>query len=203
MSVHRQDRRLLRRLDEEFADAAARAGHWLACAPGCSDCCIGPFPITRLDVWRLRRGLARLAARDPSRAAALRARAERAGAELTPDYPGRPGTGRLAADESALDRFFARHRRLACPVLDPAGGRCELYEHRPVSCRTYGPPLRFGEVSSPPCTLCFVGADEAAVERCRYTPDHQDLEARALARLGVAAGEDWETLVAFAVARDD
>ena len=58
--LRRADQRLLRSLDRDFAEAARRAGSRLACRPGCSECCIGPFPITRLDVWRLRRGLEEL-----------------------------------------------------------------------------------------------------------------------------------------------
>ena len=187
-------------LGSDFAEAARRAGAWLVCRPGCSDCCVGPFPVTRLDVGRLRRGLERLAAEEPARAAAVAARAGRAVAELEAGYPGDAGSGRLAADETVLDRFFERHGGLACPALDPGSGRCDLHAWRPVSCRTYGPPLRFGDEAAPPCDLCFAGAPAETVESCRIEPDRDGLEERILAEMGVRGGEDWETLIAFALA---
>jgi Fe-S-cluster containining protein len=198
--LERADARLLRVLDDDFAEASRLAGERLACAPGCSDCCIGPFPITRLDARRLRAGLERLAAEEPARADAVRGRAERAVALLADDYPGDPASGRLEVAEARLDRFFERHAGLACPALDPASGRCDLYAWRPVSCRTYGPPVRFGDELAPPCDLCFVGADESAVEACRVEPDRDGLEQAILAALGVRGGEDWETLIAYALA---
>jgi Fe-S-cluster containining protein len=197
--LERADERLLRVLDADLAEAARRAGDRLACRPGCSACCIGPFPITRLDVRRLRRGLERLAGVDPGRAEDVRLRARAAVAALFESYPGDAASGRLDADEARLDSFFERHAGLACPALDPVSGRCELYEWRPVSCRTYGPPVRFGDEASPPCDLCFVGADDAIVEACRVEPDRDGLEQAILAALGVRAGEDWETLIAFAL----
>ena len=199
----RRDGELLAVLDRGFGEAARRAGSRLLCAPGCSDCCHGPFPITRLDVWRLRRGLAALAAGAPEgrrRAAAIVERAARAVGLLIEDYPGDPSTGRLADDEKRLDRFFARHDAMPCPVLDPRTGRCELYDSRPVSCRSYGPPLRFDGVDAPPCPLCFQGSDSASVDRCRLEPDPQGLEETILGRMGQPAGE---TLIAFAVAREE
>jgi Fe-S-cluster containining protein len=120
---------------------------------------------------------------------------------LSDGFPGDPATGRLSIDESKLDSFFELHAGLPCPVLDPASGRCELYEWRPVSCRTYGPPVLFGREKSPPCRLCFAGAPEEEIERCRIEPDRDDLEETILVRLGVVAGEDWETLIPFALAR--
>ena len=197
--LERTDRELLRVLDADFARAAALAGEWLVCAPGCTDCCIGPFPITRLDGLRLRRGMLELERSEPARAAAVRARARAAAAALRPEFPGDPVSGRLADDPQRLDPFFERQRALACPALDPASGLCELYDQRPVSCRTYGPPVRFGEHAAPPCELCFRGAPPHEIERCRIEPDRGGLEQALLSRIGAAADEDWETLVAFAL----
>lgn len=199
--LERRDRRLLAVLERDFAEALRRAGRErLLCAPGCTDCCHGPFPITRLDAWRLARGLAELSRSDPARAARIAERAERAVATLSPGFPGDPATGELAEDDAALDRFFEQHAALACPALEPASGRCELYGSRPVSCRTYGPPVRFGDELVPPCRLCFVGADPSTVERCRIEPDRDELEATILREMG-AAGDDRESLIAFALAR--
>jgi Fe-S-cluster containining protein len=198
----RADRELLRILDEDSEEAARRAGSWLRCEAGCSDCCHGPFPVTRLDAWRLRRGLAALDGRDAELATAIRRRARQAVATLGEGFPGELSTGQLSRDEMLLDRFFERHGSLACPALDNRSGRCELYEWRPVSCRTYGPPLRFDDRGSPPCDLCFRGASSEVVERCRIVPDRDGLETAILASMGVSADEPWVTLIAFALLAD-
>jgi Fe-S-cluster containining protein len=130
----------------------------------------------------------------------LQSRVREAVELLGDGFPGDPASGRLVGDEAALDRFFIRHESLPCSALDPASGLCELYEWRPVSCRTYGAPVRFGRKDSPPCRLCFVGAPGDEIERCRVEPDRDGLEEAILAGLGVATGEDWETLIPFALA---
>ena len=123
-SVVEADGRLLTTLERLCAEAAARAGEWLKCAPGCGHCCHGPFPITELDAWRLRRGLDQV---DPALAARLRERADSAVERLLPAFPGDSASGRLEQNETALDSFFQLHADLRCPALDPATGRCDLY----------------------------------------------------------------------------
>lgn len=190
--MKRPDRLLLRAVDGALSEAARRAGAHLACRPGCTECCHGPFPINRLDALRLQEGLAELAVRDPERAAAVLERARTQLPPLREEFPGDPATGVLADDDEA---YFTRHGGLPCPVLDPETGRCDLYDHRPITCRTFGPPVRIGDEDLPPCRLCFVGAGEETVEACRVEPDPEGLEDRLLDDLG-----DEETLIAFAVA---
>jgi Fe-S-cluster containining protein len=200
LDLERADAELLELLDADFTEAQRKAGPWLECRPGCSDCCHGPFPITRLDVHRLRHGMNALAATEPDRATTVRRRAARAVEALADGFPGDATTGRLAQDESRLDRYFERHITLACPALDPETRTCDLHPWRPVSCRIYGPPVRFGKKTSPPCDLCFRGAPTETVERCRIEPDADGIEEAILARMGVADGEDWATLIAYALA---
>ena len=190
------DQRLLRIVDDAFAEAARKAGSRLACRPGCTECCHGPFPINALDARRLREGLAELAVRDPDRAAAVRRRAQDQLPRLREGFPGDPKTGVLAEDDASADIYFTRHGALPCPALDPGTGRCDLYTHRPLSCRTFGPPVRIGESDLPPCRLCFVGALPETVEACRVEPDPDGLEDRLLDELE----DEEEILVAFAVA---
>jgi Fe-S-cluster containining protein len=194
------DRRLLRVVYDALSAGARQAGDHLACRVGCTECCIGPFPITLVDARRLREGLARLREREPKRASAIARRAAAAARALRRGFPGDAATGRLAEDEAARLRFFARHEARPCPVLDPHTGACELYEARPLTCRSYGPPLRVAGETLPPCRLCFVGASSGTIERCRVTIDPQGLEDRLLQRLQ-REGEPAipETLVAFAL----
>ncbi|HET8947937.1 MAG TPA: YkgJ family cysteine cluster protein, partial [Candidatus Polarisedimenticolia bacterium] len=150
----RADADLTGAVDAAVAKAARLAGKALVCRPGCSECCLGPFPINRLDAWRLREGLEALRQSDPARAAAIVVRARAAVAAMRDDFPGDVERGLLAGDEDAEDRFLERHAGTPCPVLDPATQTCDLYAHRPVSCRTYGPPVRFNGQDLPPCRLC-------------------------------------------------
>lgn len=191
------DRRLLEVVGAALAEAVERAGDRLACRPGCTECCHGPFPVNRLDAWRLRRGLEQLAGSAPEKARAVLDRARAQLQVLAEDYPGDPRTGVLAEDGADDEAFFTRHGALPCPALDPATGRCDLYEHRPLTCRTFGPPVRLGDFDLPPCRLCFAGSPPEEVEACRAEPAPHGLEDRLLARLG----DDAETLIAFALAR--
>jgi Fe-S-cluster containining protein len=196
----RGDGELLRRVDAALAAGARRSRERLACRVGCTECCIGPFPITFLDARRLAEGLRELEARDPARAASIQRRARAARRALRRGFPGDPHTGRLNEDEAALEAFLDRHGDRPCPVLDPKTGACELYAARPLTCRSYGPPLRIGREDLPPCRLCFVGAPAREVERCRVVIDPEGIEDRLLRRL-YRAGEPAaaETLVAWAV----
>lgn len=196
----RGDRRLLTRLDRALATAARRAGDRLACRLGCTECCIGPFPITLLDARRLAAGLDALRAQDARRAAAVEKRAGAAVRVMRRTFPGDPSSGRLNEDETARERFFDRHGSLPCPALDPATGGCALYEARPLTCRTFGPPVRIGREDLPPCRLCFAGASARLLARCRVEVDSEGLEDRLLRRLqkaGLPAVP--ETTVAFAL----
>src|SRR6185436_5539450 len=112
------------------------------------------------------------------------------------DFSGDPATGVLADGDSA-DVYFERHAALPCPVLDPRTGRCELYAHRPLSCRTFGPPVRIGDADLPPCDLCFQGSRPEEVEACRVEPDPHGVEDRLVRRFQA----DAETLIAFVLAR--
>jgi Fe-S-cluster containining protein len=193
-----RDAALLARLEEALADAARAAGDRLDHRRGCPACCIGPFPITALDARRLARGLKELEARAPERADAVRARARAAAAEMAASFPGDPKTGILTDDEAAEERFCEEWAERPCPALDPDSGRCELYAHRPLSCRSYGLPVRIGSQDLPACALCFQGTDEDA-ELCRARLDRQGEEG-ALLDQPATRGIRGETIVAFAMA---
>jgi Fe-S-cluster containining protein len=192
------DAAFLEAVDAALAEGHARAGPRLDYSRGCPTCCNGPFPISALDVHRLRRGLALLEARDPARAAALRARARRVREVLAEGFPGDSGSGRLASDEPpGTDAFYEGYAAVPCPALDPASGRCEVYAHRPLTCRTFGPPVRLGDEDLPACAACFVGSSAEAAA-CSVVIDPMDTEGVLLRELE-AAGESGETLVAFAL----
>ena len=193
-----RDRELIQIVDAALADAVQRSGHWLVCRPGCTQCCIGPFPISQLDAARLQAGLASL---DPDRADRVRARARNAIARLAPAFPGDAETGLLAGDQSAFDDFANDE---PCPALDPATGTCDLYAHRPMTCREFGPPVRLedqGPNAFSVCELCFQGATPQEVAACELIPDPDGLEPQLIEELE-DSGHVGQTIVAFALASD-
>lgn len=193
------DDALVSRFDESMADAAERAGSLYGCGPGRSRCCRGPFPINFLDAHRLQRGMIALASRDPARAAAVRRRAARVVRRFWKDFPGDPRTGVLAEDEEAKRQFCGRHGALMCPALDGATGRCNVYEWRPLACRSMGPPVSLRGVDLAPCPYCFGPASADDVERCRATPDAERQEDALQAEVEAREGQSGDTLIPFAL----
>src|SRR5882757_8229777 len=93
-----RDQELIQIVNSALADAFQKSSKWLACKPGCSQCCHGVFAINQMDAIRLRKGLAELDLQDPERAARLRQRARETIARLSEDYPGDPVSGVLDED---------------------------------------------------------------------------------------------------------
>jgi Fe-S-cluster containining protein len=189
------DRELVQIMDAALADAAARAGHWLACRPGCDQCCSGVFRIGPLDTERLREGLRSLAESNPEKAGMIRNRVRQSIKRLTPGFPGDAQTGMLFEDEDSLEQFEDYADDEVCPVLDPVTGTCDLYAHRPMTCRTFGPPVRTADEGFGVCELCFVGAPEQAVAAAELHLPDPLLEAGLDAESGLVG----TTIVAFAL----
>jgi Fe-S-cluster containining protein len=141
-----------------MAEAVRRSGSWIACKPGCYECCIGPFPITLSDAERLRAGMRELERLDPDRAARVRTRvAEHKGGEDEP-----------------------------CPVLDPEGGTCDLYEARPITCRIFGPAVRAGGDGIGVCELCYHGASDEEIASCVVEVEIEDDEEQTTVAVAIA-----------------
>jgi Fe-S-cluster containining protein len=195
----RGDHKLIQIVDSALADATQRSGKWLACRPGCTQCCIGAFSINQLDALRLQRGLADLAKREPERAARIRQRARESAARLAPEFPGDPVSGVLREGEEAERQFTDFANDEPCPVLDEKTGLCELYDSRPMTCRVFGPPVR-SEDGLGVCELCFQGATDKEIAACEMKPDPDDLESRLLAELEKKTGKHGNTIIAFCLA---
>ena len=99
------DSELVQIMDASLADAADRAGAWLACRPGCTQCCHGAFAINALDVARLQSGMEALSQADPVVADRLRERATRWIDDYAAEFPGDPATGILGTSEDDEARF--------------------------------------------------------------------------------------------------
>jgi len=160
MKLPAADSELVQIMDGALADAARLAGTWLACRPGCTQCCHGAFAINALDAERLAAGMEALRAADPARAEAVEQRARGWIAEFGPEFPGDPVTGVLGTSEDEQMGFESFANEAPCPALNPATGLCDVYEWRPMTCRVFGPPVRMGQGEALGCCeLCFVGAD--------------------------------------------
>ena len=189
-----RDQKLIQIVDAALAEAQRLSGSWLACRIGCFQCCVGPFPITPLDAARLREGLSALDARDPDRARRVRARAEALAGRLRREFPDNPVAQVLEID-AADDEL--------CPALDPDSGACDLYAARPITCRTFGPAVRFpsepGDHAVVVCELCYAGATDEQIAACQVDVDTR-LESELVRDLEKTAGVRGDTLVAFALA---
>ena len=194
------DRTLVQIVDSALVDAALRSGAWLVCRPGCTQCCVGVFAINQLDATRLRRGLLALEEKDPQRADRVRSRAREAAARLSPSFPGNPATGLLGQGQAFEKRFADFANDEPCPALDPETGNCDLYDSRPMTCRTFGPPVRNQEGLGV-CELCYRGASDEEIAACEMIPDLDDLEGTLLEELKKTTGAHGETIIAFALAR--
>jgi Fe-S-cluster containining protein len=188
------DQQLVQIVDAALADAARRSGSWLACRPGCTQCCIGAFAISQLDAERLRAGFQALEQFNPERAARVLERVRQSIARIADGFPGDTKTGILDDSPEAEDRFAEFANDEPCPVLDPETGMCDLYDARPMTCRVFGPPVR-SEEGLGVCELCYHGASETAIAACEMHLETDELEAELTSQIE----RQGNTIVAFAL----
>jgi len=190
---------LIQIVDAALASATERGRHHLVCHPGCSQCCVGVFPIAQQDAHRLREGLDFLTQTDPERADRVRARTAASLARIVPWFPGDRATGILAGDDESVILFEEFANDEPCPVLDPTTGTCDLYEHRPILCRTFGPPMRTPEDNLGTCELCFIHASTEEIAAAELDPAIPEIEERSNEAFNAAHNTHGETLIAFAL----
>src|SRR5260370_15059424 len=133
-----RDQALVQIVDSALADATRRSGHWLVCRPGCTQCCIGPFPINQRDAARLQQGLRDLEKQAPERAARVRERARESVARLSPEFPGDPATGLLHECDlhksgGTATKFSSFGDEQPCPSLLPQTSTSALSKTPPVT----------------------------------------------------------------------
>jgi Fe-S-cluster containining protein len=124
-------RKILDRADQHFAAVVQTQPQNLQCGAGCSLCCHGLFEIGSGDVPIVVEGLEKLA---PTQ----RKKVIRRALEIV-ESNAHPNLRECSPEEK--EAFFERTRSTPCPNLDEAG-KCVMYEHRPLVCRTFGLPLR-------------------------------------------------------------
>lgn len=123
--------------DDWFKRANAALLSQVPCRAGCSHCCVGPFPITQLDVSLLQEGLTRLSA---DQREDIERRATEQVSALESAQPKLKHSPYLDHwPDSDIDRLITEFHDYPCPALDE-GGLCTLYEYRPLTCRSMGIP---------------------------------------------------------------
>lgn len=187
------DSQLIQIVDAALADATRRSGEWLACKRGCSQCCHGVFAISQLDAERLQLALA---STDAATATRIRMRVQDSLQRLTPSFPGDIATGILNPDDPAFEQFANDE---PCPVLDPDTQTCDLYAARPMTCRTFGPPVRTEEGGLAVCELCFIGASDETIAACEMQPDPNGVEEALITEAESRTGLQGATIVTFAL----
>lgn len=141
---------LARKTDEWFVRAQAALLGQVPCGPGCSRCCIGPFPITLLDVQLLQEGLRHLPSNLRERMAG-RARSQAEAMEAA--YPQLLKSRFLDHwPDTDIDRLVSQFHQAPCPALGE-DGLCGLYEYRPLTCRSMGIPSEQAGITSGACEV--------------------------------------------------
>jgi Fe-S-cluster containining protein len=193
----RRDGELLHILDNWLQRANERGGEHIACRAGCAQCCVGVFAINRLDALRLQQGLNDLADIDLERAQRVLQRAAESLERTVDFFPGDLETGILDDSLEAEEIFEEYANDEPCPALDPKTLTCDLYSHRPMTCRVYGPPMRT-EGGLGVCELCFTNASPEEIAAAEVPVGGEALESKLNGELEQAIG-GGKTIVAFAL----
>ena len=128
---------LYKKTDQWFQRASAALLGEVPCRLGCTSCCIGPFPITLLDVQTLQQGLADL---PPDHSQRMVQRAAEQTDAMEAAFPQLTDTTLLDRwSDQEIDRLVTEFHDRPCPALE-ADGRCGLYDYRPLVCRSMGIP---------------------------------------------------------------
>ena len=128
---------LYQKTDHWFLRATAALLGEVPCRLGCTSCCIGPFPITLLDVHTLQEGLAALPPDDRHR---IEQRAIEHTTKMETAFPQLTHTDLLDTwSDQEIDRLVTEFHNHPCPALE-TDGRCGIYDHRPLVCRSMGIP---------------------------------------------------------------
>jgi Fe-S-cluster containining protein len=143
-----------------------------------------------------------LEATEPERAANITERARKYLAQYSSSFPGDRKTGILSESPEMQAAFEGFADEAACPVLDPSTGLCELYTARPMTCRTFGPPVRSQSESGDEeglsvCELCFTEASPDEIAACEMSVPRAEEESLLAALEEIEPTRSGETIVAY------
>src|SRR5687768_13718578 len=143
-------RRLFQQAEGWFQRGQAALLESLPCREGCTRCCYGPFAITLLDEIELQHSLQTLPLQTQQD---IHTRAQAQVAMMEDAFP------RLAQSryldqwsEHDVDEVVTRFGDLPCPALS-SDGRCQVYAHRPITCRMMGLPIEVNGFTQGACEV--------------------------------------------------
>ncbi len=182
---------LFQQAEHWFRRAQASLLGAIPCCQGCSACCLGLFPITRLDALELQRGLDAL---PPLQRNAIITRARAQVAALESAYPNLRSKPALDGwDDRTIDDMVEHFSDIPCPALAP-DGTCGVYASRPITCRTMGIPSESDGMVHGACTV------QTAVPIIRLSPslrtdadrlaEHEAVSLSILSRVQPDAGDE-------------
>jgi Fe-S-cluster containining protein len=146
---------------------------------------------------RLQQGLNELAERDLDKAKRVLQRAAEWLERTVEGFPGDTESGILDDSPESEEIFEDFANDEPCPALDPQTMTCDLYAHRPMTCRVYGPPVRTeGGVGI--CELCFTEASPEEIAAAEVPLDGEEIESGLNQELEKVT-TDGKTIVAFAL----
>ncbi|MFP5245882.1 MAG: YkgJ family cysteine cluster protein [Thermoanaerobaculia bacterium] len=161
----RNYKNILDRADEHFSGVMRTQPQNLQCGAGCSLCCYGLFEIGSGDVPLIAEGLE---AMHPQR----RKKIIRRALEIV-ETSAHPNLRECSPQEK--EEFFERTSTTRCPNLGD-DGLCEMYEHRPLVCRTFGLPLREGRrYIGDICDLNFRQSTQAERMKAAWNLEWEDV----------------------------
>ncbi|MBS0172030.1 MAG: YkgJ family cysteine cluster protein [Nitrospira sp.] len=160
-----------------FRRARASLLEAIPCGRGCCDCCVGIFPITRLDAKELRHGLDTMPTSQRNTIVTRAAHQVDLIEARYPDLHSAPCLDTYA--DATIDEMVEQFSHLPCPALG-SDGTCQVYAFRPVTCRTMGIPSESNGVVDGACTV------QTAIPIIRLSPRLQE-ESRRLAEHEAAA----------------
>jgi hypothetical protein len=187
---------LARKTDDWFRRASAALLSQLPCRAGCSHCCIGLFPITRLDARLVQEGLSHLPAAQRIR---IEGRALQQVTELEAAYPRLKRSPSLDGwSDDDIDRAATAFHDTPCPALGD-NGLCLLYDYRPLTCRSMGIPARQDGIVNGACAVqTFVPIARLSASLEAEERELAASEAAELSTLPEVAADGEEILLPYA-----
>ena len=132
---------LVAEVDTVFAKVAEQHPECVTCEKGCSDCCHALFDLSLVEAMYLNKSFIENFGDGEGRSNII-TRANEADRKSYKLKRQAYRDSQAGVDTQTILENMAR-QRLRCPLLGSADA-CELYQHRPITCRLYGIPTAIG-----------------------------------------------------------
>jgi Fe-S-cluster containining protein len=132
---------VLAKVDQAFAQVKEQTGDAVTCGQGCSDCCYALFDLTLVEAMYISHHFRKTFS--GMQRSEIMERADNADREVNRMKRKLYKASEKGAPTDEILRLVAE-TRLRCPLLGE-GDLCQLYDHRPLTCRAYGVPTAIGD----------------------------------------------------------